>query len=42
LRNLKISADLPGEFVVDFVVARNTGSLLGGATYINRVVAALA
>ena len=42
LRHLKIFANLPGEIVVDFVVARDAGRLLRGAIHVNRVVATLA
>jgi hypothetical protein len=41
LRHLKILADLLGEIVVDFVVARDAGGLLGGTIHVNRVVATL-
>ena len=41
LRHLKIFADLLGEIVVDFVVARDAGGSLGGAIHVNRVVATL-
>ena len=41
LRHLKIFADLLGEIVVDFVVARDAGGFPGGAIHVNRVVAAL-
>jgi len=39
LRHLKILADLLGKIVVDFVVARDAGSFLGGPIYVNGVVA---
>ena len=42
LRHLKIFADLLGEIVVDFVVARDAGGFLGGAIHVNRVVATFA
>jgi hypothetical protein len=38
---LKIFADLPGEIVVEFVVARDAGGFLGGAIHVDRVVATL-
>jgi len=41
LGHLKILADLPGEVVVDFAMARNAGGFLGGAIQVNRVVASL-
>ena len=41
LRHLKIFADLLGEIVVDFVVARDARGFLGGAIHVDRVVAAL-
>ena len=41
LRHLKIFADLLGQIVVDFVVARDAGGFLGGAIHVNRVVATL-
>ena len=41
MRHLKIFADLLGELVVDFVVARDAGAFLGGAIHIKRVVATL-
>ena len=42
LRHLKVFADLLGEVVVDFVVARDAGAFLGGAIQVDRVVATLA
>ena len=42
LRHLKISADLLGEIVVNFVVAGDAGAFPSGAIHVNRVVATLA
>ena len=41
MRHLKIFADLLGEIVVDFVVARDAGGFPSGAVHVNRVVATL-